>query len=528
MSAGPPISSTPANSGVPEESELGITPQTYRWSRKLRTVSSATNNKIALIGYPPQYFHGFAAALEAAGSQVFWVHGTRGAARYQQSKGLWPPERVLDTTLRFVFDPLRARACAERLTMLEATGLPRVNDIILMDRILRHKRYDFAVCYLDHLQQVLTRFFGENGVSLVSSGRDSALQLMSMLVCGRLGLPWVVPTRLRIPQDVYMFSTGHETEDILAIRTVTATDYAWAREFLASFINRGEKPALKASTRTFYQVLRMMPRHARLFAALVRQSKVDAGNDYSRYTISHIAGMYIRRRINLALYKAFPPYRGLAERPFCLYALHTQPESSIDVSASFFSDQIALITLISRALPVSHELYVKIHPTDVDGKSLWFYRKIAKIPGVRLISADVDSRPLIERASIVFTLTGTIGYEAGLMGKAVVTFARNFFNAMPTVRHCACPRELPAVITSSLTTPPPADLLERVVSFLAYMRAQSFAGEVNRMYLPAGELLTRADLNSLTDAYNTLFHVFASGEQRLRHDKGPGRAGCEW
>jgi len=95
--------------------------------------------------------------------------------------------------------------------------------------------------------------------------------------------------------------------------------------------------------------------------------------DMAVYRRSRRSVLYLRRRFNMNVFKGFPPHSSVGEGPFCLYASHTQPESSIDVAGSYFADQIALINFISRSLPVSHELYVKIHPTDVDGKSFLFY-----------------------------------------------------------------------------------------------------------------------------------------------------------
>jgi len=226
--------------------------------------------------------------------------------------------------------------------------------------------------------------------------------------------------------------------------------------------------------------------------------------------------MYLRRRANMLRFTLFPPYSQPGTAPFCLYALHTQPESSIDVAGSYFSDQAALITFIARSLPVTHELYVKIHPTDVDGKSLSFYRRISALPGVRLINFDVNSRDLLERASIVFALTGTAGYEAGLMGKPVVTFANNFFNAMPTVQYCGAPPELPALINSLIGAGTPRDLRQRLVEFLADLKAQSFAGEVNRMYQPNADQLSAEDLRNLRIAYDTVYDALAAGREAGR------------
>lgn len=466
--------------------------------------------RIALIGYSPaNYFKSFGQTLENSGFEVFWVHITRSAAINHNNILPTPSSRILDTTQNFWPDLSKIEKCEKELAELECVGGPRIKDIILMDRILRYKSYAFAVCYLNHLRNVLSEFFAENSIALVTSGRDSALQLVSMLVCKKLNIPWVAPTRARIPQDMYMFSSGHETASILNMRPPTNEDRVWAEEFLRNFSSGHNKPALKAATRNFSDVIKMLPRHAKLFFSIVSTSFFEHRNDYSRYTIFRIIWMYLRRRLNLIAFKIFPPYSYVGTKSFCLYALHTQPESSIDVAGSYFSDQFALITFISRSLPVSHELYVKIHPTDVDGKSLLFYKKIARLPGVRLINFDVDSRDLVQRALIIFTLTGTIGYEAGLMGKKVVTFAKNYYNSMPTVHYCDAPPKLPGLIDSLLKAMPPDNLKERLISFLANLKAQSFNGEFNRMYLPAQDQLTSLDLKTLRDAYSALYALEA-------------------
>jgi hypothetical protein len=470
-----------------------------------------TRKRIALIGYPSDYFQSFGEALEQSGFEVYWVHSSRSAAKDHFAKFPPTPDRILDTTQGFQIGQCDYESAKRHLAELESPAGPRINDVILMDRILREHEYGFALCYVNHLRETLTQYFTKYSITLVSSGRDTALQLIAMLVCKKLGIAWVAPTRVRVPHDMYMFGSGHETADLIRIRPTTQQDRLWAEKFLTDFMVRAPKGLLKAATTNFSDVLRMSPRHARVFWSLLTKSVVDRGNRFSRFTIGRIVGKYVTRRANLVRFKLSPPYSRENSSPFCLYALHTQPESSIDVSGSFFSDQTALITFIARSLPISHELYVKIHPTDVDGKSLSFYRRIAAIPGVRLINYDANSRELIQRASIVFALTGTAGYEAGLLGRPVVTFARNFYNKMPTVHYCSSPPELPALIGTLLCAETPNDVRERLIDFLADIKAQSFEGEVNRMYQPNAAQLNEQDLRNLQLAYSTVYDVVASG-----------------
>ena len=177
------------------------------------------------------------------------------------------------------------------------------------------------------------------------------------------------------------------------------------------------------------------------------------------------------------------------------------------MAGSYFSDQMGLIQFIARSLPPTHELYVKIHPTDIDGKKLEFYEMIQAIPGVRLIHNDLDSRTLINRCDIIFALTGTIGYEGGLMGKNVITFAKNYYNELPTVSYCESPPQLPEIIRKILNNPAPESdtVREKIISFLGYYRSRVFDGEVNRMFGSNPRSLLESDYKTLKIAYETLY-----------------------
>lgn len=473
----------------------------------MKILSQSKKKRIALIGYAGEYFKCFGEALEEIGFEVYWVCSTRSEAVFLRKNALIPSNRILDTTIGFKGKESNIEESHIILSKLEYKDKPRVYDIILMDRVLRHKKTTEALAYIVHLDKVLLHFFIKNEISLVSSGRDTALQLMSMIVSNKLGIPWVVPTRLRIPMETYGFCTGPETDNFIKLFNPQKTDSQWAETILKNFNNFHYRPALKVATRNFRDVIFMIPIHLATFAKLLKQSYWDWGNDYSNYSIKKTIFLYIRRRINMLGYKLFSPYSPIGTKPFCIYALHTQPESSIDVAGSYFSDQIALITYIARSLPASHELYVKVHPTDVDGKPLSFYKRIKRIPGVRLINYDVSSRDLVKKASIVFTLTGTIGYEAGLMGKQVITFAKNFYNDLPTVNYCDAPPRLPYFVDHLINKDTPDNSEEQILNFLKDYRCRIFDGEVNRGYGEKPTTLNSQDLVTLQKAYDHLYNI---------------------
>lgn len=466
--------------------------------------------KIGLIGYPAEYFLEFAKRLEKTGFEVFWICALTSDATFLKENGVID-RNILDVNVGFSETNRDIESSREILSRIESDAGPNINDIIMMDRILSKKSWRFSYLYLGHLTEVVTVFLLRSEVRLVSSWRDTALQIISMLICKAHGIPWVVPTRARIPQEMYGFCTTHDTAGFVPFRAVTHEDSVWAEKFLNKYETEGVRPALKISTRSFEDVVKMIPVHLKVFLYEFRRSAYDKGNDYARYPIYKLIFKYIFRRLNLLAYNLLPPYEKVGESPFCIYALHTQPESSIDVVGSYFSDQINLIKFIARSLPVSYELYVKVHPTDVDGKNLSFYREIKAIPGVRLINFNVDSRYLMNRCKIVFALTGTIAYEAALLGKPVIVFAKNYFNSLPTISYCDAPPKLSILVNSVIkdeSSERKRDLRNLTLAFLSQLKASCVFGEVSRVHQINNPALKEEDYRVLADVYVELFEYF--------------------
>lgn len=115
-------------------------------------------------------------------------------------------------------------------------------------------------------------------------------------------------------------------------------------------------------------------------------------------------------------------------QPYFIYPLHVQPEASINVLGTYYTDQLNLIKQISLALPVGTLLYVKEHSAIIGKRNhLKFYRSIKKIRNIRLIDPFLDPHSLIENAAGIITISGTMGYEAILYKKPVILFGEPFY-----------------------------------------------------------------------------------------------------
>jgi hypothetical protein len=147
---------------------------------------------------------------------------------------------------------------------------------------------------------------------------------------------------------------------------------------------------------------------------------------------------WIRRRISrawsVAMIRTFI-HRDVEARdePFILFPLHISPEAALLGTSPELADQFGLIKNISMNLPYGVKLYVKEHPyADLGGGiDYGFYRRLATLPNVRIIRADVPLDGLIDHGGFlaVAVVNGTLGLDAAMKRKPVFVFGRPIYGA---------------------------------------------------------------------------------------------------
>jgi hypothetical protein len=135
---------------------------------------------------------------------------------------------------------------------------------------------------------------------------------------------------------------------------------------------------------------------------------------------------------------------------FAFYPLHYEPEAATMLMAPFWTDQINLVTQIAKSLPLRFKLYIKEHPAMVGYRTRGYYKKLKKIPNVKLIDADFPSFDLVQKTKLVITITGTVGWEAILSKKPVITFGYVNYNKLSTVKKCENIEQLPCLVKEQL------------------------------------------------------------------------------
>lgn len=175
------------------------------------------------------------------------------------------------------------------------------------------------------------------------------------------------------------------------------------------------------------------------------------------------------------LYEA--PIRG--ER-FLLYPLHFHPESSTSILAGTFLNEYEVIRNIAFNLPEGVRLYVKDHISGWAYPDLSFYKRLRKLPNVRLLAPEAPTKQLIRESEAVITLSSTVGYEALLLNRRVFLYGNVFYGFHKGVSKVDNPAKLFELFREQLVRPVDWDS-EYNEDFVCAYHVATLSGTLNLM-----------------------------------------------
>ncbi len=113
--------------------------------------------------------------------------------------------------------------------------------------------------------------------------------------------------------------------------------------------------------------------------------------------------------------------------PNLFMGFHLNQESTMVLRSQPFTNQIALVEMISRVLPYNYVLYVREHPHWPNRFPASYIKQVKKLTNVRLISPKISIHDILKGTSGVLTYNATTGIEALIYGKPVLSFASNIY-----------------------------------------------------------------------------------------------------
>ena len=301
------------------------------------------------------------------------------------------------------------------------------------------------------------------------------------------------------PLRVYVDTLHAPVVPLDELRELTAEEAEEVEAFRRSFTER-------AQPIRDYRRWRAEWRRVKLFADHVERKRgVDRDNEYLRpwgllwMNVSETA----RAKAARPFYDELSP-----NRPFVYFPLHVTDDYKIKRVIPHCVDQASIIEQVADALPAGHDLVLKEHPMSLGRNSIMLLRRLRKRSNVRLVSPYTSTHELVQRSEAVAVISSTVGLEALLYDKPVLTIGDPYYAGYGVTLDLGSFAEIRARVPELLGFRPDPELIRRFLH--AAMRS---------CYPGKPVLVDRSDENALTIA-DTLEHAaLKATAQRARGER---------
>lgn len=304
----------------------------------------------------------------------------------------------------------------------------RFNDLVLADRALRHLP-EKGLRFLNRAARQIYAFLQHHSVDFVFSEATWAHERLAAALCAASSgqCRFLTPFTVRYPADRWAFFEGGDQPELYPINNKGIAH----KTELTTILDAGPPAYLKRNDELLLKSQRLIARINRVRRFLTRENiePLDPTHIHSRWQTLRVMGSEEINRFRFRLVNRKALDETMLSSPFVVYALHKQPEASIDVLGRYYEDQHALILAIWRSLPPGWKLFVKEHTNAIGDRPPSFYRNLSRWPNLDIINEKTPMPLLLRHARAVFTVSGTVAYEAALGGVPSFTFAPMFFNA---------------------------------------------------------------------------------------------------
>jgi hypothetical protein len=213
-------------------------------------------------------------------------------------------------------------------------------------------------------------------------------------------------------------------------------DFESVKNLVASYVANKKQPSYITNSTMLYRVFSFYDVQVFLASLLKYYKGEKAFHSYeSPLKLMFNRGVKIIRKKKYDRYfkNKFIDFKELVGKRYFIYPLHFHPEAATLVQGRWIHDQRAIIEMISKALPVDIKLIIKEHTVSIGRRPLDFYQIIDKLHNVQFISEKTGVYPLIENSLGIVTISSSMGLEAVMLNKPVISFGDIHYNLLTDV-----------------------------------------------------------------------------------------------
>lgn len=347
----------------------------------------------------------------------------------------------------------------------------KINEVIYGDRVLKHFP-NMGQKYLQNIQQPIYDFLKENNIRYVFGETTWAHEILIHRICRSctaLNCRYLDLHSVRIPYKRFAFFSEEGQGNLYEVNQFN--------HWMGQLITPKKPDYAKIFDAQLAEASSMLGRVDRL-KRFITNENMDAEDPC-------LLSDPLKRLKTCSLeewrkeaYKKIKRYtfEEVRHSPFVFVGLHVQPEASVDVFGRYYEDQLLNIKNLWRALPSGWILVVKEHTNAIGNRPIKFYEELQKLPNTVLIEETTNSYKVIRAAELVVTITGTLSYEAALMGVPSLTFVPMFFNRLNRCKRITLEDlnqyNLKEIVSELRRLP------HNIAAFSKYLYQNSFEGDV--------------------------------------------------
>ncbi len=374
--------------------------------------------------------------------------------------------------------------------------LPTIRDVYRTDPPSEGQPEDWCVrrtaLYFRGLEQLFDQIRPD---VLVPEVGTELIRSVSHLVALDRGIPTLFLFYTIFPQPLRLYVDSMEGPIVPPdeLRPLELEERAEVERFIRDFTAQARP--IRAPRR----VRVTLPRVRRAAEYVSARVGPDRDNLYlrpGRWALDHVLG-WGRYAGAHAFYGPLKP-----GRPFVYFPLHVTEDYKIKSVIPQYSDQAAIIEQVADSLPPGYDLALKEHPLSIGRNPLALLHRLRRRPNVRLLHPHTSSHELIERAAAVAVISSTVGLEALLYAKPVLTVGSPFYAGYGITLDVDRLAELREAVPALLSFRPDRD---RIACFLHAAMRRCLPGKpvlVDRSQANAFELADSLDsvVRELVDA----------------------------
>jgi len=410
------------------------------------------------------------------------------------------------------------------LASLERDDVPTIHNMLLSDRHVSKLDYEEGLAYATQIARRLILLFEKLRPGVVIGGFDGLHGSLGLAIARRMSIPWFAMQFTSMPAGMAAFCANLSPASTVTLEPHRAdTLKGVAGEILSNFESRDVRapayipPALDSLSESARQIPNQIASLRRVLSRRRLREFLKFTDYPNTYSVSSQFREALRLRRNLWRLRRQPLLSAPIAGPYAFFGLHMQPESSIDVFAHFFSNQVRVIELIARSLPPTHKLLVKLHKSDAPNYSTTWLRAVSSLPGVQCVSPFADSFEFIRRADLIFSIQGTIGLETALLGRPLILFGDSPVKRFPSASTIGKTTDLPALVREKLSSRAPSR--EQIVGAFAGYLAPFYPASLNNW----GIAPTEREIEGYVHLFKLLEHKLVRAAAMV---PAPPRAVC--